>query len=196
MNSSQQHLSFEDLAAEAEGRGEKEQSKMNAHLTACSQCSEALDRLTHVIELMRTDDSESAPRDALAYARAIFQRTPASSILRRIVAALSFDSATAAPEFGMRSAQSTSHQLLFTAEEVDIDVRVLAQADNWVVSGQILGSSCAEGRVELTGAEKQVSAPLNDLCEFNLSPVGAGVYQLSLRLPDREIEIQNLRLGV
>ena len=180
----------------AEHRDQKEQSTLMAHLTACSKCSEVLAGLTRVIDLMRTDDSESAPRDALAYATAIFQRTKPSSVLRRIVAVLSFDSTSSVPEFGMRSARSAGQQILFTAEDVDIDLRVLAQADNWVVSGQLLGSTCTDARVELTGLDNQVSTLLNDLCEFNLAPVTAGTYQLSLRLADREIEIQNLRLGV
>jgi len=113
--------------------------------------------------------------------------------LRRIVAALSFDSATLAPAFGVRSASAAAEarQLLFSAEGTDLDLRVSrANGDDWRVSGQLLSAdSAAGGNVELLGEAISVQATLNELCEFALPPVPQGTYMLLLRTGETIIEV-------
>ena len=175
-----------------------EQVSANAHIPTCSSCAAELQGLQRLIHLMQTDSAEDAPRDVIAQALNIFQQRAAlsePSVWRRIVAALSFDSLTAAPAFGMRSGPASSRQLLFQAEDNDLDLRVSQQADYWVVSGQFLGSGCASGQVELRGDEERVTADLNDLCEFTLPAVPAGTYRLQLRFEGTEVEVPQLELG-
>lgn len=197
MNTSNQHIPFDKLADLADDKLDKEQATLMAHVTDCSRCAGELDRVTKLISFMRTDTAEDAPRDVIAYAVNIFRQGELKpSLLRRIVAALTFDSAHTAPAFGLRSGQAASRQLLFEAEDNDLDLRISAQGNEWVVSGQLLGTNCAGGEVALDSGSTSASAVLNDLCEFKLSPVPAGNYVLRLRLQHMELEVSQLELGV
>ena len=199
MNFSSQHISFAKLADLAEKRAPAdEQTAAAAHLATCSRCTAEFERVAQVMELMKTDLATDAPRDVIANTMSLFgQRAPARepSLLRRLVAALSFDSnMNLAPAFGVRSGQSAVRQLLYSAAENDIDLRVKSENEKWIVTGQVLGRMCAGGQVEIEGESGSATASLNDLCEFILPAVPAGSYTLRLRLPDTELEIPELEL--
>jgi hypothetical protein len=197
MKITSKHIPFVKLADLAEGRASADEQNA-AHLSACSACAGELQRLGQVMELMRTDKSIDAPRDVFASALNIFRSAEPSgerSLLRRIVAALTFDSSSnMTPAFGVRSGQSAARQLLFSAGDSDIDLRISSEDDQWIVTGQLLGSECGGGRVELAGENGSAEADLNDVCEFTLPPVAAGSYTLRLRISESEIEIPQLEL--
>ena len=199
MKTNSQHIPFARLADLAENRASaEERTASTPHLATCSDCTAELQRLGQMLELMRTDTAADAPRDVLAFARNIFSQHAGSrepSLLRRIVAALKFDSSmNLTPAFGVRSGQSASRQLLYSAEETDIDLRVSSEKDQWIVAGQLLGPDCAGGQVEIDGEGQAATATLNDLGEFTLPPVPAGSYTLRLRLSDTQVEIPQLEL--
>ncbi|MGH9932627.1 MAG: hypothetical protein ACREA9_25770 [Pyrinomonadaceae bacterium] len=199
MKTNSQHIPFARLADLAENRASAEERTASmTHVSACSDCAAELQRLGRVLELMRTDTAPDAPRDLLAFARAIFRRPEGSSepsLLRRIVAALTFDSSmNLTPAFGVRSGQSASRQLLYSAEGSDIDLRISSQKDQWIVAGQLLGPGCAGGQVEIEGEGQAATAALNDICEFTLPPLPSGSYMLRLRLRDTQVEIPRLEL--
>lgn len=196
------HITFERLADVAEGRPSAEETaEERAHLASCKRCSSQAAELARVATLMRADTSADAPRDVLFNAIQLFhsRRTEsAPGLLRRVVAALAFDSSTRTPAFGVRSGQTApARQMLFGAGEFDVDLRLAAGEEGWTVSGQVLGP-CEGGRVEAftSGEWEEATAhtSLNDLCEFTLPPVPEGVYALRLRLNDTEIEIPELSL--
>lgn len=199
MNLTPQHLSFARLVELVEDRLTAEaQADAHTHLTGCPRCSTQFAHLAQTVGLMRADTSEAAPRDAVAYALNIFRpRAEAKqpSLLRRLVAALSFDSAQLNPAYGVRSGQSASaaRQLLYSAGEKDIDLRIAQSGEKWVVSGQLLGE-CSGGRVELQGERSAAATYLNEQCEFALPAVPAGTYTLRLRLTDAEVEVPQLEL--
>lgn len=193
------HIPFERLVDLAEGRVAPEGSRdASAHLKTCASCAGQLAEVGRLTQMMRTDDSVDAPRDLLAGALNLFRARPTrEGFLRRVVAALSFDSGALRPAFGVRSGQSTSsRQLLFSAGDVDVDLRLAPGEEGWAVSGQVLGE-CAGGWAELGGAEDEgraARAELNELCEFALPAVPAGSYTLRLRLDDLLVEIPDLNL--
>ena len=126
-------------------------------------------------------------------------RVAAPTLVRRIVAALSFDSFTSAPAFGTRSGQTETRQLLFSAQGNDIDVHVSPQSEGWAISGQVLGAPIADikdAAVLLQGASLSETAELNDLSEFSFPPVPPGSYKLNLRLGDVEVELPEIGLGL
>jgi hypothetical protein len=198
MKTTSKHIPFAELTDLAEKRiSGDQQTAATEHLSECAACAQQFTRVGQVLELMRTDTAADAPRDALAYAMNIFRQREdfEPSLLRRIVAALTFDSsANLAPAFGVRSGQSASRQLLYAAEENDIDIRLTSENENWIISGQVLGEDCAGGRIEIEGQGERAVADLNDMCEFTLPAVGAGSYSLRLRLGSAEIEIPQLEL--
>jgi hypothetical protein len=200
MNPMSQHIPFAKLADLAEGSlSASERDASLAHLKACSRCNSQLERVQQVVNLMRNDTLEDAPRDVISQAVNIFQRRETGakqSVLRRVMAALSFDSASLTPAYGVRSGQTSTRQLLYSTGENDLDLRVTPGDEAWIVSGQVLGQSqCAGGEVHLESmAGKTAAAELNELCEFTLPPVAAGSYTLRLRLSNLEIEIPEFEL--
>jgi len=197
-------VTFARLADLVEGRlTAAERGEVQAHVGACARCSARLARLEEVTGLMRADASVDAPRDVLASAVSLFAarrgaavRSP--SVVGRLLATLTFDSARVAPAFGVRSgsAAAGARQLIYSAGESDIDLRLARAAEGWTVSGQVLGE-CAGGSVEIEGAgddPARAEAPLNELCEFSLPPIPEGSYNLLLRLPGAEVQIPQLDL--
>jgi len=195
------HLPFAELADLAEGRlaPEARAASLN-HVNACSRCSAKLSRVEQVISLMRTDEGEDVPPALVSQAINLFRaraaRDTSPSLTRRILAALSFDSLQMSPAYGVRSGQGAARQLLYSAGENDLDLRVTQSGQEWVVAGQLLGANCegSSGSVELQGADVTVSAELNEQCEFRLPAVASGSYQLRVRLGDELIEIPELEL--
>ncbi|HEU5459987.1 MAG TPA: hypothetical protein VFU83_05800 [Pyrinomonadaceae bacterium] len=165
------------------------------HISTCSTCRDTLRRLQQLILMMRSDRSTDAPRDVLTSAINIFsqeKRLP----LRRIVALLTFDSRTAGPAFGVRSLSTASRQMLYSAGETDLELRITVQNDECILAGQVIGEGCAQGHVEISGAEGRSEATLNDAYEFTLPPVPTGRYSLTVRMQDLQIEIPELELKV
>ena len=199
MKSNSPHIAFARLADLADDRvSADERALAMAHLSDCAVCAHQLARLAQVFELMKTDAAIDAPRDLLAQALTIFhgrEDSHESSLLRRIIATLSFDSqSNLAPAFGVRSGQAASRQLLYSAEENDIDLRITPEKDTWIVAGQVLGEDCVGGHIEIEGEGEFVAADFNELCEFRLRPIPAGRYRVRLRLGNAEVEIPQLEL--
>jgi hypothetical protein len=192
------HITFEMLTDLAENRlsGSERATCLN-HLALCSQCGREFGRLEHLMELMRSDSAEDAPRDLLAYAKGLYnvhKRQAQPSVLKRIVAALTFDSSTVALEFQVRLGQSPTRQLIFKAEDSYLDLRLTPQAGQWDVIGQLLAPNCGGGEIEIKNENDSRSAVLNDLCEFTFPSVEPGTYALRLRLSDIEIEVPRLEI--
>ena len=196
------HISFARLADLAEGRlSPEEAAEERTHLADCTSCSAQAAQLGHLAALMRADTTEDAPAELLTSVVRMFRarrvQTEEPGLLRRLVAALTFDSSSLQPAFGVRSGQAApARQLLFSAGDLDVDLRLAPGGEGWTVSGQVLGP-CKGGEVELVDAEGSTAAraTLNELCEFTLlPPTPDGTYALRLRLDETEVEIPELSL--
>jgi hypothetical protein len=191
------HISLENLADIAEERDLSETSETlesaERHLAVCATCDASLQNLRRLVMLMKSDTAKDVPRDVLMSALRIF--TPARvTPLRRIVAILSFDSRAAGPAFGMRSIYTPSRQLLYTAQETAVDLRVTVENGECHLAGQVIRDNCEGAQIELSGATGTVNTELNELCEFTFPAIPAGNYSLRVRMPDVEIEIPELEL--
>lgn len=192
MNNS--HISLETLVDLAEERASSETlAAAEQHLAGCATCNETLQNLRRLISLMQSDTAKDAPRDVLSSALRIFAAARESP-LPRIVAVLTFDSRAAGPAFGMRSIHSASRQLLYTAQETAVDLRVTVENDECNLAGQVIRDNCAGAAVELSGVTGTVTTALNELCEFAFPAIPVGNYWLRVRMPDVEIEIPELEL--
>jgi anti-sigma factor RsiW len=197
------HIPFARLADLAEGRlSPEEAAGERAHLADCTRCAGQAAQLGHLAALMRADTSEDAPAALVADVVRMFRaRRPAAGaepgLVRRLVAALTFDSSSLTPAFGVRSGQAApARQLLFSAGDLDVDLRLAQGPEGWTVSGQVLGP-CRGGGVELVTADGSPAAraALNEQCEFTLlPPTPDGTYALRLRLDGAEVEIPELSL--
>jgi len=194
MNTSS-HISLQTLVDIVEGRATSAALEdAVAHISSCSDCVDTLHRLQQVILMMRTDTAEDAPRDLLQSAIDIFSPERELPPLRHIIAILTFDSRHAGPAFGVRSLRSTSRQLLYSAQETDLDLRITVQNDECIVAGQVIRDGCVGGRVEISGDAGSAAANLNEVCEFTLPAIPLGNYSLRVKMPDVQIEIPELEL--
>jgi hypothetical protein len=188
------HISLETLADMAEERAQSETLQAaESHIAECETCNDALQNLRRLILLMKSDTAEDVPRDVLRSVLSVF--TPATPApLPRIIAVLTFDSRAAGPAFGMRSIRTASRQLLYTAQETALDLRVTVENEECSLAGQIIRDNCAGAQIELSGVTGTVTTELNELCEFSFSAIPLGMYSLRVRMPDVEIEIPELEL--
>ena len=188
------HISLETLVDIVEGRASSAALEgAVAHISSCSDCVDTLRQLQQVILTMKSDTAQDAPRDVLQSAISIFspeRRSP----LRQIIAILTFDSRVAGPAYGIRSVRSTSRQLLYSAQETDLDLRVTVTHDECIIAGQVIRADCVSGQVEISGNAGSVTANLNEVCEFTLPAIPLGNYALKIKLPDVQIEIPELEL--
>jgi anti-sigma factor RsiW len=198
MNTASKHLTYDQLADLAEGRlNAVERQTSLAHTHDCSRCGEQLIQLEQLINTMRADAAIDPPNYVVARALDLFPTRVAAagepSLVRRVLAALSFDSLQLPAAYGVRSGQSATRQLLYNAGENDLDLRVTASGESWVLSGQVLGD-CTGGEVELEGEAGAARSSMNELCEFTLPAVPTGSYTLRLRLNEMEVEVPQLEL--
>ena len=188
------HISLGTLADVVEDRATPATLEtIRAHVATCSTCDDALQRLKHLVVMMRSDVVTDAPRDLLISAINIFP-PGAPPRLQRIIATLIFDSRKASPVFGMRSLRTSSRQLLYSAEQSDLDLRITVQNEECILAGQVIREGCVGGLVEISGPSGSAEANLNELCEFTFPAIPVGQYSLRIRMQDVEIEIPELEL--
>src|ERR1043165_2786715 len=197
MNIFSPHISFTELADVADELSQPAAGTLQ-HLATCSHCAKELHTLRQAIGLMRIDDVENAPASLIKSAKDMFRGRGANrepSRVARVLAALTFDSLTAKPAYGLRSGATAGRQLVYATELADIDLRVSQQSGEWEIAGQILGASESRGKVNLKSDSFSASADLNELAEFGFQSVPSGIYTMFVHLPELEIEIPPLQLG-
>jgi anti-sigma factor RsiW len=192
------HISFAQIIDLVEGRlVQADQLQAQSHIASCARCAAELARLSRVVELMRADSGEDPPLHVAAQVAALFrtQRAPAPAGLRqRRSAGLHFDSRRIPQPAGLRAGAQSERQLLFNAGDIDVDLQIVQAGELWSIAGQVLGSK-PSGQVDLQGAGGAARAALNELGEFRFPPLPAGIYTLTLRLADADIEVAELEVG-
>jgi anti-sigma factor RsiW len=192
------HISLAQIVDLIEGRlAVADQVQAQSHMVACARCAAEGARLMRVIELMRADIGEDAPPDVATRAVDLFRsrRAPVSAGPRqRLSAALRFDSGRTPQPLGVRAGVPSDRQLLFDADQTAVDLRIIQAGELWGVIGQVLGRDL-NGQVDLLGAAATAQAVLNELGEFRLPPVPPGIYTLTVRLANADIEVAELEVG-
>jgi hypothetical protein len=145
--------------------------------------------------LMEKDDSFDAPKEAVVWAKNLYRARipePQKSLVSKIKAVLQMQIQPNEFVYGERStAASDVRQMLFTAGENSVDLR-LSKANKGVnIAGQILGEGFAGSEISL-GKFKTVAS---ELSEFKFASVSPGKYDLVIRSGDREIVIEELEIG-
>jgi hypothetical protein len=141
-----------------------------------------------------------APPALLHRAIALWVAQPAAAtrVLRRIAAALSFDSwAQPAAAAGVRAPRSATRHLLYSAEGRDIDLRVTPAGEKtFMLAGQVLGPD-ESGEVELRPhiGEPARHVALDALGEFRFEGLAPSDYRLTLRLGADEVVLPSVPVG-
>jgi anti-sigma factor RsiW len=199
MSLAARHLSTEQLVDLAEGRlAGPERAQVAAHLATCARCSQQANALSHLIEVMRADESEDAPVHVVNRAVRLFRTerlasAPASP-RRRILAVLRLDSARQTFAPGLRAGRSGAREMLFDIhDDNELEVRIEPAEGGWRIAGQVLGT-CSGGQVTVEGSAGHAATRLNELCEFSLPPQPGAIYKLVLQFEDVEVDVPILEL--
>lgn len=153
--------------------------------------------INEIIELMRRDNSADAPADSIKWAKNLFltRRAEQPSLVRRIAAVLKMDLAPGRAVLGERSAGTTqARQMLFSAGEHAIDLRVTGVKKRYTVSGQILGEGFESSNVVLSSAKDRFEAHPKAGGVFEINDVPAGVYSLTATAEATEIVVEQIEL--
>lgn len=198
------HLTYETLLNYLEERlSVEERSAVDAHLaSACASCGRRLALLRKVFETVNGDHM-TPPSSVLKRAIEIpltNPRPPQPGTWTRITAALSFDSRLQLSSALTRGASREWH-MLFTAEQVDIDLKISTGHETYDVLGQVLGTQ-QEGNARSAFVSLQSSTgqflkatETDSLGQFAFREISSGVYDLLFDLETQEIAVHGLEVG-
>jgi hypothetical protein len=125
----------------------------------------------------------------------IRQRRPANwpGTVRRVVAALAFDSQEQPQFAGLRAVQTHVRRLLFQTENVEVDLEVAPSSASEQVrlAGQVTagGIDPSGGYLRLSTNGDEWLTELDETGEFWLDSLSPGAYRLEVVLRDRVIEV-------
>lgn len=158
----------------------------------------ALKAISHTIRLER---APAELRRTLALRFAAHARAARPGVLQRIVAALTFDSARQFATSGARGAQAPGapRQLVFTTDALDVAISIALRGDGqrYDLFGQILpkGDLVGDFSLQLMHGDAVVQhASADELGEFTMPLVQAGIYELSLSTADVAIILAPLEV--
>lgn len=157
------------------------------------------DLLNKIVQLMQTDESKDASADNIQWSKNLFRTRavePKKSLVSKVLAVLQMDLSPNKAAFGERSASASQvRQMLFTAGENQIDLRIAKSGKGFKVTGQILGEAFAGAEIKLNAGEKSLTTTANELSEFSFENVSKNVYSLSLISNQQEIIIENIEIS-
>jgi hypothetical protein len=188
------HLSFETLLDLADGLLSLETMERAAvHLAICPACAETWHGLTRSLAALRAD-AEGPPAAMRAIVRGLLRAARPAYGPARFIATRQFDSSSSRAAYGLRSSPAPERQLIYSAHDYTVDLRLRGESDRWTVAGQILGPA-GRGTVTLQGDTIRHTTPLNALAEFVLPPVPAGQYTLLVDMIEIGLAIPGLTVG-
>jgi hypothetical protein len=128
---------------------------------------------------------------------------PASGLLKRVVARLTFDGGSQ-PAVGVRSAgtQGARRQLVYSADTLDVALNILPRARDkkFDIHGQVLAHNDVElgsFSVQLLQRETELAiTTTDDLGSFTMEAIPSGVHELILSSDRVEVSIKPVELNV
>lgn len=174
------------------------QSSIEGHLAECRECTELKGEIEILIHELQSDISYEPPAELVQWGLTLFQplmQPPRGRRLRKLIAALVFDTFDQRLQLGVRGVAAPARQLLFRAGDVDIDVRIESmEKDNRIsMVGQVLSSTDklfdgAPVKLESHGVIQRQTVT-NQVGEFSFEEVPKDTYHLSVDLPEGHITL-------
>jgi len=133
------HLNSEVVLDLLDGRIDSSQMPdLNAHIEQCSSCGRQLDEWRTIHSMLGRPHLASAPAQLLRLADSIFEPTPSPvrEGIRKVVAALVFDSFRQPAFAGVRGAAG-ARQVVLRAEDFDVHVKISGDPGQQQLIGQI-----------------------------------------------------------
>jgi hypothetical protein len=198
------HLTYETLLNYLEERlPPEERSAVDAHFaSACESCRRHLALMRKVFETVNHDHTTPPPAAVLKRAVDIpltHPRAPQPGTWQRLVATLSFDSHLQLSS-ALTRGSSRERQMLFSAEQVEIDVKISPAGGSHDLLGQIMGEqseNITSAFVSLQSSTGQFwkATETDSLGQFAFHEISSGVYDLIFDLETQEIAVHGLEVG-
>jgi len=192
------HLSTEETLDLIEKKASQAQTEFwNAHIPGCAACSAHMQAWQEIRDRLHRHNLESAPAFVTHAANAIFEPRNEKS-LREVIASVLFDSFSQPALAGARGS-AAARQLLLSAEQFDVHLRMSTVGTQRRIAGQIL----SRGKdMDLTGAQlhlqsegKRIETAVADqFGEFEFLEVADGPLDLVIELSNIKIR-GTLNLG-
>jgi len=193
------HLTVENIMTYVDGKTVADDKPVvEQHLSACSECAELRQELHHLVSQLQQDSACEPPSDALQWGIELFQPVmqPASGgRIRKIIAALVFDTFDQPALAGIRRVGAPPRQLLFRAGDVDVDVKIesMEANDRITLVGQVLSGGAkffdnTPVKLESHGIVRYKTRT-NLVGEFSFDEVPKDTYHLSVDLPEGQITL-------
>lgn len=201
MVDSMAHFKYETLLNYLENQlSAEERGQVDAHTAACPRCSQRLTLLQGVLQSVAGDRTVAPPEGVLKRAIDIAHGRREFALRKpwmRVVAALSFDSRLQLSSAGTRGV-AHGRQMLFTTEQVDIDLQIKRGHTDSDLLGQMLGTQ-SSGEVLPVFVSLQSSAgtwlratETDSLGQFTFRQIPSGSYDLVFDLENQEVAITGL----
>jgi len=192
------HITIENIMDYMDGRGnDVEKLTLETHLADCSDCLELKQEFQVLVTQLRDDSSFEPPADVVQWGVNLFQPVmqPEKGGLRKIIAALVFDTFDQPLLAGVRRVGAPPRQLLFRAGDVDVDVKIesMETNDRITLVGQVLSSATkffdnTPVKLESHGIVRYRTRT-NVVGEFSFDEVPKDTYHLSVDLPEGQITL-------
>jgi hypothetical protein len=195
------HFKYETLLHYLENQlSAEERSQVETHTASCQRCSRRLALLEKVLRSSAGDRTVAPPENVLRRAVEISQGRRESSLPKpwmRVVAALSFDSRLQLSAAATRG-PVRGRQMLFTTEQVDIDLQIKPGRTDSDLLGQMLSTrSSGEVLPAFVSLQSNAGIPLratetDSLGQFTFRQIPSGTYDLVFDLENQEVAITGL----
>lgn len=197
------HLTYETLLNYLEGHLSVEQrDEAHAHLNGpCESCQRRHVLLQTVLRSAAKDQTTPPPASVLKLAIDIpltHSKDTQPGLLTRLIAALTFDSHLQLSSALTRGA-ARERQMLFSADQVDIDLQVKSVREGHDLIGQIL-TETASGNihafVSLQGNMGQFlkATETDPKGQFTFRGIPAGLYDLIFDLENQEVAVMGVEV--
>ena len=193
------HINAEDLVDYMDGRVSGEgKLAVESHLSECSDCGELKNELGLLVLRLQEDTTFEPPAELVQWGVNLFQpllQPSTGGKLRKLIAALVFDTFDQPLLAGVRRVGAPPRQLLFRAGDVDVDVKIESMEANYRITlvGQVLSTTAkffdnTPVKLESHGIVRYRTMT-NLVGEFSFDEVPQDTYHLSVDLPEGQITL-------
>ena len=194
-----QHINTEDLVDYMDGRvSDEEKASVENHLSKCSDCADIKEELRLLVLRLQEDTMFEPPAELVQWGVSLFQpllQPSNGGKLRKLIAALVFDTFDQPLLAGVRRVGAPPRQLLFRAGDVDVDVKIesMEANDRITLVGQVLSTTAkffdnTPVKLESHGIVRYRTMT-NLVGEFSFDEVPKDTYHLSVDLPEGQITL-------
>ena len=193
------HLNTEELVDYMDGRvSEEGKLQLESHLSNCEECTELSGEIRALVLRLQGDASFEPSAELVEWGLNLFQpllQSATGGKLRKLIAALVFDTFDQPLQAGVRRVGAPARQLLFRAGDVDVDVKIesMEANDRITLVGQVLSTTAkffdsTPVKLESHGVVRYRTMT-NLVGEFSFDEVPKDTYHLSVDLPEGQITL-------